>query len=54
MNPYQEPIAELSNATRDMHLALTSLMEELEAIDSYNPAAIDDPSAIPSDIPPMA
>ncbi|MDD4977621.1 MAG: ferritin [Gallionella sp.] len=39
MNPYQEPIAELSNATRDMHLALTSLMEELEAIDSYNQRA---------------
>lgn len=33
---YQEPVAELSNAARDMHRALVSLMEELDAIDSYN------------------
>jgi len=33
---YHEPIGELSNATRDMHRAITSLMEELEAIDWYN------------------
>ncbi|MDX1593287.1 MAG: encapsulin-associated ferritin-like protein [Gammaproteobacteria bacterium] len=33
---YHEPIDELSDATRDMHRALTSLMEELEAVDWYN------------------
>lgn len=33
---YHEPIAELSNETRDMHRAITSLMEELEAVDWYN------------------
>ncbi|MDH3690503.1 MAG: ferritin [Gammaproteobacteria bacterium] len=33
---YHEPIEELSNETRDMHRAITSLMEELEAIDWYN------------------
>jgi ferritin-like protein len=33
---YHEPINELSNETRDMHRAITSLMEELEAIDWYN------------------
>lgn len=33
---YHEPIAELSDATRDMHRAITSLMEELEAVDWYN------------------
>ena len=33
---YHEPIAELSDETRDMHRAITSLMEELEAIDWYN------------------
>jgi hypothetical protein len=33
---YHEPIAELSDDTRDMHRAITSLMEELEAIDWYN------------------
>lgn len=31
-----EPIDELSDATRDMHRAIVSLMEELEAIDWYN------------------
>ncbi len=33
---YHEPISELSIATRDMHRAITSLMEELEAVDWYN------------------
>ncbi len=33
---YHEPIAELSEATRDMHRAIVSLMEELEAVDWYN------------------
>jgi uncharacterized protein len=33
---YHEPIEELSAATRDMHRAVVSLMEELEAIDWYN------------------
>ena len=33
---YHEPIAELSSETRDMHRAITSLMEELEAVDWYN------------------
>jgi ferritin-like protein len=33
---YHEPIAELSEETRDMHRAITSLMEELEAVDWYN------------------
>ena len=33
---YHEPIEELSNETRDMHRAITSLMEELEAVDRYN------------------
>ena len=33
---YHEPIEELSDATRDMHRAITSLMEELEAVDQYN------------------
>lgn len=33
---YHEPINELSNETRDMHRAITSLMEELEAVDWYN------------------
>ena len=28
---YHEPIEELSDETRDMHRAITSLMEELEA-----------------------
>ena len=30
---YHEPIEELSDETRDMHRAITSLMEELEAVD---------------------
>ena len=33
---YHEPVEELSNATRDMHRAIVSLMEELEAVDWYN------------------
>ena len=33
---YHEPVEELSDETRDMHRAITSLMEELEAIDWYN------------------
>ena len=33
---YHEPISELSDDTRDMHRAITSLMEELEAVDWYN------------------
>jgi uncharacterized protein len=33
---YHEPIGELSDETRDMHRAIVSLMEELEAIDWYN------------------
>jgi len=33
---YHEPIAELSDKTRDMHRAIVSLMEELEAVDWYN------------------
>jgi len=36
---YHEPIPELSDATRDMHRAITSLMEELEAVDWYNQRA---------------
>lgn len=30
---YHEPVEELTNETRDMHRAITSLMEELEAVD---------------------
>ncbi len=33
---YHEPYDRLSDATRDMHRAITSLMEELEAVDWYN------------------
>jgi ferritin-like protein len=33
---YHEPTEELSEETRDMHRAITSLMEELEAVDWYN------------------
>lgn len=36
---YHEPLAELSDATRDMHRAIVSLMEELEAVDWYNQRA---------------
>ena len=33
---YHEPVEELSADTRDMHRAIVSLMEELEAVDWYN------------------
>jgi ferritin-like protein len=33
---YHEPVTELSDETRDMHRAIVSLMEELEAVDWYN------------------
>jgi ferritin-like protein len=33
---YHEPIDNLKDETRDMHRAITSLMEELEAVDWYN------------------
>ncbi len=33
---YHEPLDELSEETRDMHRAIVSLMEELEAVDWYN------------------
>ena len=33
---YHEPIEKLSAATLDMHRAIVSLMEELEAVDWYN------------------
>ena len=33
---YHEPFDLLSSSTRDMHRAITSLMEELEAVDWYN------------------
>ena len=36
---YHEPIEELTDETRDMHRAITSLMEELEAVDWYNQRA---------------
>jgi ferritin-like protein len=32
---FHEPVEELSDETRDMHRAIVSLMEELEAIDWY-------------------
>lgn len=36
---YQEPVQELPHEARDMHRALISLAEELEAIDAYNQRA---------------
>jgi ferritin-like protein len=33
---YHEPVNELSDEARDMHRAIASLMEELEAVDWYN------------------
>ncbi len=33
---YHEPVDELTTETRDMHRAIISLMEELEAVDWYN------------------
>ena len=32
---YHEPVEELSDESRDMHRAIVSLMEELEAVDWY-------------------
>ena len=42
---YHEPVQELSKQTRDMHRAIVSLMEELEAVDWYQQRvdATDDP-----------
>ena len=36
---YHEPVEELSSDARDMHRAIVSLMEELEAVDWYNQRA---------------
>lgn len=36
---YQEPEKELSDEVRDMHRAIESLKEELEAVDWYNQRA---------------
>jgi ferritin-like protein len=36
---YHEPVEQLSEETRDMHRAIISLMEELEAVDWYNQRA---------------
>lgn len=36
---YHEPVEELSDATREMHRAIVSLMEELEAVDWYQQRA---------------
>ena len=33
---FHEAFSELSDATKDMHRAIQSLMEELEAVDWYN------------------
>ena len=33
---YHEPVEELTQETREMHRAILSLMEELEAVDWYN------------------
>ena len=33
---YHEPYEELSDETKEMHRAIVSLMEELEAVDWYN------------------
>jgi len=33
---YHEPVEELSDEARDLHRAIVSLMEELEAVDWYN------------------
>jgi ferritin-like protein len=37
---YHEPVDELPAETRDMHRALVSLMEELEAVDWYSQRAV--------------
>jgi len=36
---YHEPVEELSEESRNMHRAIVSLMEELEAVDWYNQRA---------------
>jgi ferritin-like protein len=36
MSEYHEPTEELSEEARDAHRALTSLQEEIEAVDWYN------------------
>jgi len=36
---FHEEITDLSDETRDMHRAIQSLMEELEAVDWYNQRA---------------
>lgn len=36
---YHEPVEQLSSKTRDLHRAILSLMEELEAVDWYNQRA---------------
>lgn len=36
---HHEPFSELSDTTRDMHRAIISMMEELDAIDWYNQRA---------------
>lgn len=36
---YHEPVDQLSVKTRDMHRAIVSLMEELQAVDWYNQRA---------------
>ena len=36
---YHESVEDLSDKTRDMHRAIVSLMEELEAVDWYNQRA---------------
>ena len=36
---YHEPVSEMSDETRDMHRAIVSLMEELEAVDWFNQRA---------------
>lgn len=33
---YHEPVEDLSGEARDLHRAIVSLMEELEAVDWYN------------------
>ena len=33
---YHEPTEEMSDEARDLHRAIISLMEELEAVDWYN------------------
>jgi uncharacterized protein len=38
---YHEPVEELSQETREMHRAIASLMEELEAVDWYRQRADD-------------